>query len=149
MFLGRHRHTIDAKGRLSVPAKFREALAQYEGDALVVVPEIHDTCLEVHPMEEWRKLGGKLQDQPRFSQIVRDAGRLYFSRAREITLDGVGRILVAPDLREQVGLGKDVVLVGGQITYFEIWDRARFDEFDRNGRARRQEIQDGLANQGV
>jgi MraZ protein len=149
MFLGRHRHTIDAKGRLSVPARFREALAEYQGDELVVVPEIHDRCLEVHPMEEWRKLSAKLQDQPRFSADVRDAGRLYFSRAHEIALDGVGRILLPPDLREQVGLGKDVVLVGLSLSYFEIWDRGRFEEFDRDNRPRRQEIQDGLANKGV
>lgn len=132
-----------------MPAKFRDALAQYEGDALVVVPEIHDRCLEVHPMEEWRKLGAKMQDQPRFSANVRDAGRLYFSRAHEISLDGAGRILLPPDLRAAVELKKDVVLVGLSLSYFEIWDRARFEEFDRDNRPRRQEIQDGLAKEGV
>lgn len=132
-----------------MPARFREALAEYQGDELVVVPEIHDRCLEVHPMEEWRKLSAKLQDQPRFNTNVRDAGRLYFSRAHEISLDGVGRVLLPPDLRAVAELKKDVVLVGLSLSYFEIWDRARFEEFDRDNRPRRQEIQDGLANQGV
>jgi MraZ protein len=149
MFLGRHRHAIDGKGRLSVPARFREALAQYEGEALVVVPEINERCLEVHPLEEWMRLGAKLQEQPRFDANARDASRLYFSRAHQISLDGAGRILLPPDLRAAVELKKDVMVVGGFLPYFEVWDRARFEEFDRDGKARKQEIQSSLAEKGV
>ncbi|HUF91267.1 MAG TPA: division/cell wall cluster transcriptional repressor MraZ, partial [Candidatus Limnocylindria bacterium] len=64
MFRGRYQHTIDPKGRLSVPAKFRDAMAQY-GDALVVVPNEHS--LEVHPLEEWQRIEEKLNTQSAFA----------------------------------------------------------------------------------
>ena len=74
MFRGRYQHTIDPKGRLSVPAKFRDALAQYDG-ALVVVPNEH--CLEVHPLEEWQRIEARLREQSFFSAEVQELGRLY------------------------------------------------------------------------
>jgi MraZ protein len=73
MFRGRYQHTIDPKGRLSVPAKFRDTLAQYDG-ALVVVP--NDYCLEVHPLEEWQRIETKLREQSIFNPEVRELGRL-------------------------------------------------------------------------
>jgi len=126
MFRGRYQHTIDPKGRLSVPAKFRDAMAQY-GDALVVVPNEHS--LEVHPLEEWQRIEEKLNTQSAFA--LRELSRLYISRARDVTLDGAGRILLPPDTRKQAGLDKDVTLVGGGRRMFEVWDRPRFEEYER------------------
>jgi len=128
MFRGRYQHTIDPKGRLSVPAKFRDALASY-GESLVVVPNEHS--LEVHPLEEWQRIEDKLNAQPMFTPEVRKLSRLFMSRAKETALDGAGRVLLPPDTREQAGLGKDVTLVGGGRKMFEVWDRARFDEYER------------------
>ena len=88
MFRGRYQHTIDPKGRLSVPAKFRDALAQYDG-ALMVVPNEH--CLEVHPLEEWQRIEARLREQSIFSAEVQELGRLYISRAKDVTLDAAGR----------------------------------------------------------
>ena len=87
MFRGRYQHTIDPKGRLSVPARFRDALAQY-GESLVVVPNEHS--LEVHPLEEWQRIEEKVNSQSMFSPDVRKLSRLYISRARDITLDAGG-----------------------------------------------------------
>ena len=128
MFRGRYQHTIDPKGRLSVPAKFRDAMAQY-GDALVVVPNEHS--LEVHPLEEWQRMEEKLNTQSAFAREVREISRLYISRAKDVALDGAGRILLPPDTRKQAGLDKDVTLVGGGRRMFEVWDRSRFEEYER------------------
>jgi len=132
MFRGRYQHTIDPKGRLSVPAKFRDVLAQY-GDRveqLIVVPNEH--ALEVHPLEEWQRIEEKLNSQPTFAPEVRQLSRLYMSRAKEAALDGSGRILLPPDTRKQAGLdNRDVTLVGGGRKMFEVWDRARFEEYER------------------
>jgi MraZ protein len=128
MFRGRYQHTIDPKGRLSVPAKFRDAMAAY-GEALVVVPNEHS--LEVHPLEEWQRMEEKLNTQSAFAREVRELSRLYISRAKDVILDGAGRILLPPDTRKQAGLEKDVTLVGGGRRMFEVWDRQRFEEYER------------------
>jgi MraZ protein len=131
MFRGRYQHTIDPKGRLSVPAKFRDALAQFgdHAEQLIVVPNEH--ALEVHPLDEWQRIEDKLNAQPMFTPEVRQLSRLYMSRAKEVALDGAGRILLPPDTRKQAGLDRDVTLVGGGRKMFEVWDRPRFDEYER------------------
>jgi MraZ protein len=146
MFRGRFQHTIDPKGRLSVPARFRDVLAQYEGQ-LVVVPNEHS--LEVHPLEEWQRLEEKLNAQPIFTPEVRQLSRLYISRARDVVLDAVGRILLPPDTRRQAGLERDVTLVGGGRRMFEVWDRKRFDEYERMNGDALPTLFDKLAAHGV
>src|SRR5215510_11983075 len=136
MFGGRYQHTIDPKGRLSVPAKFRDALAQYDG-ALIVVP--NDYCLEVHPLEEWQRIETE----------VRELSRLFVSRAKDVTLDAAGRVLIPPDVREQAGLSKEVTLVGGGLPQFEVWDRARFEEYERTRADRLPSLFERLSGLGV
>ena len=113
---------------MSVPAKFRDALAEYDG-ALIVVP--NENSLEVHPLEEWERLENRINEKSAFDPEVRKLGRLYVSRAKEVAIDGAGRILLPPDSRQQAGLAKDVTLVGPGRRFFEVWDRARFDEYER------------------
>ena len=132
MFRGRYQHSIDPKGRLSIPAKFRDVLAQYgdHADALIVVPNEH--ALEVYPVGEWERIEEKLNAQPMFTPEVRQLSRLYMSRAKDVALDGAGRILLPPDTRKHAGLdNRDVTLVGGGRKMFEVWDRARFEEYER------------------
>jgi MraZ protein len=137
-FRGRYQHTIDPKGRLSVPAKYRDVLAQYEAKTLIVVPNEH-AALEVHPLEEWERLEALINEKSRFDAEIRRLGRLYISRAKDVELDGAGRVLLPPDSRRDAGLVKDVTLVGVGRGYFEVWDRTRFEEYERtNG--------DGLAS---
>lgn len=136
MFRGRYEHTIDPKGRLSVPAKFRDVLAQYEG-GLIVVPNDH--ALEVYPLEEWERLEAKINEKSAFDPVVRKIGRLYVSRAKDVDMDRAGRILLPPDSRQQAGLVREVTLLGPGRKFFEVWDRKRFEEYERtNG--------DGLAS---
>src|SRR5207247_6641175 len=86
MFRGRYPGTVDAKGRLSIPAKFRDVLARYEGRDLVAVPD--GECLEVYPLPEWERMEAKLREQSRFNSEVREISRLYVSRAKDVAMDG-------------------------------------------------------------
>lgn len=130
MFRGRYQHTVDPKGRVSIPAKYRDVLAQYDGGMLIVVPNEH-AALEVHPFEEWERFEARFKEKSAFDPEIRKIGRLYISRAREVELDGAGRILIPPDSRSASGIAKDVTLVGPGQNHFEIWDRGRFDEYER------------------
>jgi MraZ protein len=147
MFRGRYPGTVDGKGRVSIPAKFRDVLARYEGRELVVVPD--GECLEVYPLPEWERMEAKLREQSRFNADIRDISRTYVSRAKDVGLDSAGRILIAPDTRLAAGLEKDVTFVGGGLDKFEIWDRARFDEYDRTSQPRLPTLYDKLSAMGV
>jgi MraZ protein len=147
MFRGRYQHTIDPKGRLSIPAKFRDVLARYEGGDLVVVPD--GECLEVYPLPEWERMEAKLREQSRFNGEVREISRLYVSRAKDAAVDAAGRILIAPDTRRDAALDKSVTIVGGGLDKFEVWDRARFDEYDRTGQPKLPSLYDKLSALGV
>src|SRR5207245_9330878 len=103
MFRGRYQHTIDPKGRLSVPARSRDALAQYDG-ALVVVPNDH--CLAVHPLEAWQRIETKLREQSLLNPEVRELGRLHVSRAKDVTLHAAVRVRSQPGAREHPGAPK-------------------------------------------
>ena len=129
-----------------MPAKFRDALAHYE-DALIVVPD--GQCLEVYPLEEWQRIESKMREQAVFNPDVREVSRLYVSRAKDVTLDAAGRMLLPPDVREQAGLSKEVTLVGGGLTRFEVWDRTRFEEYERTRAERLPSLFDRLSGMGV
>ena len=146
MFRGRFQHTIDPKGRLSVPARFRDALAQSDG-ALIVVP--NELCLEVHPLEEWQRIETKLREQSIFDQKVRDTARIYVSLAKDVALDTAGRILIPPDVRREAKLSKEVTLVGGGLPHFEVWDRSRFEEYERTRQERLPSLFERLSSLGV
>jgi transcriptional regulator MraZ len=139
MFRGRYNHTIDPKGRLSIPARFRDVLAQFDGK-MVVVPNEHS--LEVHPEE-------KVNAQPQFDTELRHLSRLYVSRAMDVSLDGAGRILLPPDTRKQAGLEREVTLVGGGRRMFEVWDRMRFEEYERTRSDSLPSLFSKLATYGV
>jgi MraZ protein len=147
MFRGRYPHTIDSKGRVSIPAKFREALGNDYNGRLVVVPNEH--CLEVHPLEEWQRIEAKVRELPSFNPEVKKISRLYISKAKDVDLDTQGRILLPPDSRGEAGLTKDVAMVGGGLTHFEIWDRRRWEEFDRLHQDELPTIREKLSSLGV
>ena len=147
MFRGRYQHTLDPKGRVSIPSKYRDLLAQYDGSTLVVVP--NESALEVHPLEEWERIEQRIGEKSMFDADLRKIGRLYISRAREVELDGAGRILLPPETRTQAGLGRDVTLMGPGRKFFEIWDRGRFEEYERTNGDGLPAGFDRLAQMGV
>ena len=107
MFMGEYNHTIDAKGRLIVPSKFREAL----GDTFVVTKGL-DGCLFVYDNEEWQAFEEKLRSLPITNKEARQFARFFLAGAAEVEVDKQGRILVPNILREFAQISKDVVLIG-------------------------------------
>ena len=107
MFMGEYNHTIDAKGRMIVPSKFREQL----GNEFVVTKGL-DGCLFVYPNEEWHNIEEKFRNVPLTTKDARKFSRFFFAGAATCELDKQGRILIPPVLREFADLQKDVVSVG-------------------------------------
>ena len=122
MFMGEYNHTIDAKGRLIVPSRFREIL----GDAFVVTKGL-DGCLFVYDNEEWKLFEEKLRALPITNKEARQFVRFFLAGAAEVEVDKQGRILIPNVLREFAGLAKDVALVGVG-SRIEIWSRERFED---------------------
>ena len=117
MFMGEYNHSIDLKGRVIVPSKFREIL----GDHFVVTKGL-DGCLWVFPDEEWEEFSGKLRELPVANKDARKFARFFLAGATDAETDKQGRILLPQVLREFAGLDKDVTLVGAA-SRVEIWDR--------------------------
>ncbi len=120
MFRGSFEHTVDSKGRVSVPSKFREIIAdRYEGRLVLAMD--YDRCLTVYPLEEWEKLEEKIRNLPTMKKEVRDFMRFLLASATECELDRQGRVLITPAHRQHAGITKNVTLVG-IIDKIEIWD---------------------------
>lgn len=120
MFLGRYAHALDAKGRLAIPARFREALA----DGVVLTRGI-DRCVALYPISEWQPLAEKVRALPITDPDARNFRRMVFAEATDLTLDGQGRILVPPELRRYAGLERETLVVGVD-TAIEIWSPERW-----------------------
>lgn len=122
MFMGRYNHTVDPKGRLSIPAKYREVLGEE-----FVVSKGMDGCLFVYAEDDWKVFEGKLASLPLINQEARQFARFFLSGAQYVTVDKQGRILVPQDLRDFAGLEKDVVLAG-MGSRIEIWSLEKWEE---------------------
>ncbi|MBQ1801501.1 division/cell wall cluster transcriptional repressor MraZ [Lachnobacterium bovis] len=122
MFMGEYSHTIDSKGRMIVPAKFREQL----GNSFVVTKGL-DGCLFVYSVEEWKNIEEKFRQVPLTTKGARKFTRFFFASAAMCELDKQGRILVPNSLREYAELKKDVIFVG-VLTRVEIWDKDKWQE---------------------
>jgi MraZ protein len=122
MFMGEYSHSIDEKGRLIIPSRFRDELG-----ARFVLTRGLDGCLAVYPMTEWEKLEEKLSSLPLTNKSARTITRFLVSAAAQCELDKQGRILVPGALREYAGLEKDVVLTGN-LERIEIWDKTKWAE---------------------
>ena len=121
MFRGEYNHTIDAKGRLIIPSKFREAL----GDEFVVTKGM-DGCLFVFDNSEWQNFAEKLRELPMMDKEVRQFTRFFLAGAASVEVDKQGRILLPSVLREFADLTKDAVLVGVG-SRIEIWSKNRWE----------------------
>lgn len=122
MFMGEYNHTIDAKGRLIMPSKFREAL----GDEFVVTKGL-DGCLFVYPNKEWQAFEEKLRTLPLTNKNARQFSRFFLAGAASCEVDKQGRILLPGVLREFAELEKEVVLVG-VLSRIEIWSKDKWLE---------------------
>jgi len=128
MFRGVNALNLDSKGRLAIPTRYRDELAQTANGRLVLTvnPVDHDHCLLLYPLPEWEEIERKLVKLPTLNAASRRLQRLLIGHATEVELDGNGRILLPPPLREFAALDKAVVMIG-QGNKFEIWDEAKWN----------------------
>lgn len=115
MFLGRFAHNLDTKGRLAVPARFRASL-----DEGLVLTRGMDRCVAAYPMAAWEELAGKISALPMTDPNARQFRRMVFAEAANLDLDGQGRVVVPPELRDYAGIDREAVIIGVH-TSFEIW----------------------------
>ena len=122
MFMGEYNHIIDAKGRLIIPARFRELL----GEEFILTKGL-DGCLSIYPMDAWEAFETKLRALPLTNKNARAFTRFFVAGATNCELDRQGRILVPQTLREFAGLEKEVVLTGN-LDRIEIWSKEKWSE---------------------
>jgi len=128
VFSGRFDHAIDDKGRVSIPARFREVLQREGLNSLYITNFMYgeERCLALYPPSEWRKLIAKFKQRPNFDPTVQAFELFYVGGAYEVQVDRQGRILVPPRLREFAGLGREVTF-SARRDHFQLWDRSRLD----------------------
>lgn len=150
MFRGRFEHAIDAKGRTSLPSRFRDVLAA-DGDPRLVITGGLDACVVAYPMREWVAFEERLAKLPQFDPSVATIRRLYVSGAVECDMDRLGRIIVPSGLREHATLQRNV-LWAGMGRHIELWAKEKFESM-RNAAleddARRVEMARRLAELGL
>ena len=125
MFRGRFEHTIDTKGRTSIPSKFREILITNYDERLIITN--FDNCLWAYPFAEWQAIENKVAALPQFKKEVKALQRVFISAATECPIDKQGRILIPPTLRDYAGLKNNIVFVG-MTKRIEVWSKDRWNE---------------------
>jgi MraZ protein len=131
VFRGSFEHTVDEKGRVSIPALFRKILLGMQDDRLIVTKFIFNSfrCLDIYPYAVWERFEQDLMKKPRFDENFLKLETFYLSNAQECLVDKQGRILLPPLLREYAGLQKDVMFAAA-LEKFRIWDKATWEAFN-------------------
>ena len=126
MFRGANKLTLDAKGRMVMPTRYRERLQERCGGKLVITVD-KEQCLLLYPLPDWEEIERKLMRLPSLNAHARRLQRLMVGHATDTDLDAHGRLLLPPNLREFGLLKRDAMLIG-QGVRFELWDEARWNE---------------------
>jgi len=138
MFLGQYQHSLDSKGRITIPSKFREEL----GDTFVCTQGL-DNCIFVYSLSEWQRLADNLRELPFTSGDVRSFERFFFSGAAELETDKNGRAVLPAHLREYAGIDKELLIVGvGRRV--EIWSPQNWARYNQATASTVARIADGL-----
>ncbi len=145
MFRGRFQHALDEKGRLAIPAKFKEVLESKEESCLVVTNYID--CLWAFTKDEWQIIEENAASLSLMDKAVNTYRRYFISGAQECPLKQ-GRITLPADLRNRAGLSKDVVLVG-ELKLFEIWDRERWEKEFLRAQEEFDNVRETLSGLGI
>jgi MraZ protein len=145
-FRGRHQHVLDEKGRLSIPSRFRDQIAQDHDGRLVVTNLPH--CLVAYTPEQWEAIEARTSQLSNVKSNVQSFLRYFYSGATECELDRQGRILIPPSLREAANLDKQVV-IAGMFNRIEIWSQASWDEEMKKAVENFEDISDELADLGL
>ena len=143
MLLGEYKHSLDAKGRVALPAKFR---AKLKGGAIITRGLDH--CLFVFARDEWEKLAAKITALPLAQANSRAFSRLMLAGASDVELDGQGRILVPDYLREYAGLSK-LAVIAGVMNRLEIWDEKSWTRYKSRTESASDDIAEQLGALGI
>lgn len=143
MLIGEYRHSLDSKGRIIIPAKFRDEL----GDEFVMTKGL-DNCLFVYPKNEWVKIENKLKELPMTNRTARSFVRTFFSGAIDQSLDKQGRALIPQNLREHASISKDVVVIGVS-TRVEIWSTESWDNYNDDEGISYEEMAEKMTELGI
>jgi MraZ protein len=143
MLIGEYNHNMDSKGRIAIPAKFREKLG-----AGAIITRGLDNCLFVFGQNEWEVLVQKLMSLPLSQANSRAFVRLMLAGARDAEFDSQGRILIPDYLRKYAGIKKSVI-VAGLYNRIEIWDEERWQEYKQKTESKSEEIAERLSDLGI
>ncbi|MBS4540094.1 division/cell wall cluster transcriptional repressor MraZ [Clostridium sp. D2Q-11] len=143
MFIGEYNHSIDKKGRIIIPAKFRENL----GTSFILTKGL-DNCLFVYPLEEWNILENKLKTLPLTRKDARAFVRFFFSGATECELDKQGRILIPSNLRDHAKLDKETTIIGVS-NRVEIWSSSEWEDYNDDDDLSYENIAEKMAELGI
>jgi len=145
-FRSRSEHTLDEKGRLNIPSRFRDVLRDVYTETLVVTN--WQKSLKAYPVAEWKKVEDKLINQARNLPGFGDFVRYVISGVVECSLDKQGRILIPNTMRAEFSIGNEVVL-NGMLDHFEIWDKGAWVDETRRTRDKFKEFEQGLSSLGI
>ncbi len=152
MFRGQYEHTMDGKGRISVPARFREVLAEEDvtGDASdrIILTRTFERCLVAYPMDKWLSFEEKIRQLPQFDRNVQRLKRVYIAGAVEGSIDSHGRLLVPSAMREYADLDRNCVWVG-QLDTFELWSERHWQGAVDEALGDPQELTEAMADLGL
>ena len=143
LFIGEYRHSLDVKGRIIVPAKFRDGL----GDKFVLTKGL-DGCLFAYSKEEWANFEEKIKSLPLTNKDARAFVRFFFAGAVECEIDKQGRTLIPPMLREYAGLSKDIVIIGVS-NRVEIWSQDKWDSYSEAEDLEADELAEKMVMLGI
>ena len=127
LFKGIHNLSLDSKGRLGIPVKYRDNIIGLVKGAMVITVDTEEKCLLLYPSNFWSKIQDKISKLPSFNKNARRIQRLLVGHAEDIDVDSNGRILISKPLREYASLSKKVILIG-QGEKFEIWDQGTWNQ---------------------
>lgn len=147
-FSGKYYYSLDPKGRIIIPAPFREIISSNYNPKLYIVNAAFDKCLHIYPQEEWNRLEEKVRLLPKMQEEVRFFMRRVIASAQEVDIDKQGRVLIPAAHREDAGLGSDIVIVG-QIEKIELWDRKQWDEVVDISKIDKRAVEEKLASFGL
>lgn len=146
-FSGKYYYTVDPKGRIIIPAPFRDIITSNYSTKLYITNAPVDQCLRIYPAEEWNRLHDKVRTKPGSDKHMKFFLRRVIGSAVETDIDKQGRVLVPVALREDANINNNVVIVG-QVDRIELWDRNEWDKLVDLSQIDRESMEEGLAALG-
>jgi len=143
MFLGEYQHSLDIKGRITVPAKFRDGL----GTRFYATKGL-DNCIFLYPQDEWSSIEEKISVLPITRADVRSFARFFLSGASELEIDKQGRVLIPPNMREYANIDKDLIIIGVG-SRIEIWSTEKWAIYNQSAEASYELIAESLVDLGL